>query len=1382
MRGAQLSSSLLYRGITESRCLELRPLRHCQPHLSRCRFLHVGHFSSSTATIKGDHNDEELQTDKGETGQQQVPPVRSALVREARRACVQRNSLVDMYQAAEKVQDGLARGEVSGGDAATLLSLFAKKKFVYKPFWRSVGKSILPLLPQVDAKGLALILNAFANAGVVNRRLLKEAADLIVLGNSRAQQRKNTHRLQGSSTGACDLSCAEAEESLPSGSKTGKNSGSLCGDEETFGSTLPNRSALRTLGQIHGASEADAARSPENGPLSRGLHDTGNACRNKEGVEAFLVPSALNARLKRGEMSVSAKSCHPAELIACVTTAKEGIARRLSVGAATPLHEGGSNSPVALVSANAPLEPGESNQISLHCGEESREDTSVDDIRKVGTVRALRCQELQRAEIELKAAEVDGPSAKIGARGSFQGDEQGNIFTTLCPDNIRTPSKESIEPQQGRVDKEADLSCEATNLFCSAVHPTPLSKPASYECVGKITTNISGEVQHEAAGKCTRQEAVSSDHQEHGKTALVKRMNAQDMALIANAFAKLGVNDLQLYAALADNLPTVLSEASALQLVTFFASYSKVGIHDFSVYRAISGELLRSRVDIAKANQPGSACLPPKVAALDASAVAILLNCIQKANFDNPHLTRVLLTHLGESRSSVKVKRHSVEPRFKATGHALGGPGAPEVDVEAVSRQPDENKRSQNPCALQQTRSAISESEGRAHPSTCGAADASGAPHRGPSRVLGMAQGISNFRLYHDLGPREVSLTLNALTRLPHPKSLRSAIVAHASKLLSSMNDTDVLITTKALIRLHSKLGHHDAENLFLQIRSRFRAHGCGVRELAALAPALQRLVTLAPQLQNPATHLMQEIAPRVANRLYKLDNRSLVQLASAIVALHASEENTTQEILVEISRRLPDLMLDEKFATLHVVHVLSRNGVAVAGDIAPFLVRSILDTIDGSKDDRPSKWGAAGAKTLVAAAAELRNAGSSLMERLLLAVWPTVPLMSVGQRLSVSMALLSCCNPAAHTAGGRSIWKTLIGSLVYHQATANAQGHQDTDFSKCQRVLPSASSDYRNSRHADASDAVNAQTTRWDYEDHGPFRETRSLEGDVEFGACHLNGAEHASGACEQSTDKCFHKSLSTVVLGWFLLVASASNTGRPYKSRVSPLESFIPNAEGKSLEGSTKATARTDVLEALRRFTETSKETWLAPVRASRCHKVCNIALSSAVTECLLQSFRCNMPVLRVPAADQAALELYFGQSIAGEIQMTLFVVASEMWQAKVNDCILKEGRILRLKETLGTSSGDAMKVPGGEHIGDALRTLLEGELQRWSSQSYCRRFSCVSGETPQCLPYEDKASPTCFDGASPPSCPAIYSFPVVGPFVVTAIVDLPCRSNQS
>ncbi|KFH02968.1 hypothetical protein TGVAND_255170 [Toxoplasma gondii VAND] len=1382
MRGAQLSSSLLYRGIRESCCLELRPPRHCQPHLSHYGFLHVRHFSSLTATIKGDHNDKEPQTDQGERGQQQVPPVRSALVREARRACVQRNSLVDMYQAAEKVQDGLARGEVSAGDAATLLSLFAKKKFVYKPFWRSVGKSILPLLPQVDTKGLALILNAFANAGVVDRRLLKEAADLIVLGNSRAQQRRNTHRLQGSSTGACDLSSVEAEESLPPGSKTRKNSCSLCGDEETLGSTLPNRSALRALGQIHGASENDEARSSEHGPLSQGVPDTGNARRNKEGVEAFLVPSALNARLKRSEMSVSAKSSHPAELNACGTTAKEGITRLLSVGAATPLHEGGSNSPLALVSAKAPLEPGDSNQISLHHGEESLEDTSVDDTRKVGTVRALRCQELHRAEVELKAAEMDRPSAKMGERGNFQEDEQDSIFTALCPDNIRTPSKESIEPQQGRVGKEAGLSCKETNLFCSVLHPTSLSKPASYDCVGETTTNIGGQIQHEAAGKCTRQDAVISDHQEHGKTALVKRMNAQDMALVVNAFAKLGVNNRQLYAALADNLPTVLSEASALQLVTFFASYSKVGIHDFSVYRAISGELLRARADIAKANQPGSACLPPKVAALDASAVAVLLNCIQKANFDNPHLTRCLLTHLGESRSSMKVKRHNVEPRCKATGHALDGRGSTEVDIEGVSRQPVENQRSQNLCPLQQTRSAISDSEGRAHPSTSGAAHASGAPHTEPSRVLGMAQDISNFRLYHDLGPREVSLTLNALTRLPHPKSLRSAIVAHASKLLSSMNDTDVLITTKALIRLHSKLGQPDAENLFLQIRSRFRAHGCGVRELATLAPALQRLVTLAPQLKNPAKSLLQEIAPRVANRLYKLDNRSLVQLASAIVNLHASEENTTQEILVEISRRLPDLMLDEKIATLHVVHILSRNGVSVAGDIAPFLVRSILDTIEESKDDRPSKWGAAGAKTVVTAAAELRNASSSLMERLLLAVWPTVPLMSVGQRLSVALSLLSCCSPVAHTAGGRSIWKTLIGSLVYHQARANAQGHQDTDFSKCQRVLPSASSDYRNSRHADASDAVIAQGTSWDYEDQGPFRETRSLEGGVEFGAGRLNGAEPASGACEQSTDKCFHMPLSTVVLGWFLLVANASNTGRPYESGVSPLESFIPNTEWKSLEGSTKATARTDVLEALRRFTEASKETWLAPVRASRCHKVWNIALSSAVTECLLQSFRCNMPVLRVSAADKAALEMYFGQSIVGEIQMTLFVVASEMWQAKVNDCILKEGRILRLKETLGTSSGDAMKVPGGEHIGDALRMLLEGELQRWSSQTYCRRFSCVSEETPQCLPYEDKAFATCFNGDSPPSCPAIYSFPVVGPFVVTAIVDLPYRSTQS
>ncbi|CBZ53090.1 conserved hypothetical protein [Neospora caninum Liverpool] len=1055
-----------------------------------------------------------------------------------------------MYQAAEKVQEGLARGEVSAGDAATLLGLFAKKKFVYKPFWRSVGKSLLPLLPLVDAKGLALILNAFANVGVVNRRLLREAADLIVLGNSTAQQQK-TQRLQGSNTDGFDLSPVEAEDSLSRGNASPKKPGTSCGDEGTPATTTPKKAALPVWGHSPNVSEPEAGSSSEGGPAARGLRDTGNAFRREDGVEDFLVPSALNAKLKRGEMSVSGKCYGQKAHTTYGTFSNEGIACRLPACADTPPTGAGTNSPFSPESAKEPLGAGGINKEPVQCGEERLEDLSSD--VHAGTVLSLRCQVPQRSGIVLKDVEMTEPGIRTPAGRGFEGNAHDSIFTVSGPDTLRAPSTESILPQQGRYGKNEEPYCTATMSFSSVPHPLQVSNPARGEklvaCVGENSSNIGGEHTDGLAGKVEREGVNPGDHEGHASTALVKRMNAQDIALVANAFAKLGVKDLELYAALADNIPAVLSQASALQLVTLFAAYSKLDIHDVSVYRAITDELLREGAYIGKEYQPGFPRLPPKITELDAGAVAVLLNCIQKAQFDNPHLACALLTHLEETRSAVKGKKRTGGVKANAAGDAAGRRVASKDGFETGSRHEAETQSSQYRGATQPRCSGNSESESRARPSAAGE-DASSGRHRGQSRSIGMPQANSDFRLYHDLGPREVSLTLNALTRLPHPKSLRSAIVTHASKLLSSMNDTDVLITTKALIRLHSKLGHSDAENLFLQIRSRFRAHGCGIRELAALATALQRLVALAPQLQSPAKTLVQEIAPRVTNRLYKLENRTFIQLASAFVTLHASEENTTQEILVEISRRLPDLELDEKLAALHVVYVFSSNGIAVALDIAPFIVRSILDTIDGLKEDRLSKWGAAGAKTLVTAATELRDVSGSLMDRLILAVSSTVPLMSQGQTLSVAIALLSCCNPAAHTAGERSMWKALISGLVYPQARAIAQVQQETDFSVCHHVPLPDSSDCRE-RHADASDAIIDLGECWSDEDHG-----------------------------------------------------------------------------------------------------------------------------------------------------NQAALEAYSQKSITGEVQAALCAVASEMWQARVNDFILKEGRNLKLRDEMDTmNSGDVMQEPGDD-----------------------------------------------------------------------------------
>ncbi|PFH33162.1 hypothetical protein BESB_083610 [Besnoitia besnoiti] len=1288
------------------------------------------------------------------SGQETHAAERSPLVREARRACVQRRSLVDIYQAAEKVQDHLARGAVTARDAATLLSLFAKKKFAHKPFWRSAGRSFRPLLPDLDAKGMALVLNAFANAGVVNRTLFKEASHLIISGSTDALTKTShkpacdRHAVAG---GAVDPVVAERGTACQSNSAHGDVGDATlfaAGVERPQGEVAPQGGTATDTQDLSPSGDETAAVAAK-ATASVGLQGLPQPARCHEGVEAFLVPSALNPRLKRGEMSV-ARCAHDREH-AATALAQQGealcnLASRTSTTAAK------SNAPCrreleGLSVDRDPHSPGHPSTL----GDKQRGPSSsrVDSEKSPERGLSRPAAETPPREAEPDSEQAAEKCLRTDSRDSESLDTLASIFAPVPCEQPKRPDEPPSCPQT-QCGEDEWQTFAASGGTAEEIADSSVSKGMGRDPSTSIPGKETGRVRHMGSRG----------------GALVDEMNAHDVALVANAFAKLGVRDAELYSTLAARLPAIVSMATSLQLVTLFAAYSKAGVHDFSVFHAISRELLHGETRLA-AGEGEHAYVPPKIRELDANAVAILLNHMQKANFIEPSLASALLNHLERSPSLLRMKKRACQGRGNAPVGVRG------VEEAGFERLPYASGGTCSPPLEEIPPSVISD---RRATRSFGK-EASCPAHKGTHE----SGELQEVLLYEDLGPRELSLTLNALSRLPHPQSLREALVTFASNVLSSMNDTDVLITTKALLRLQSKLCHSDAETLFLQIRSRFRTHSCGVIELAALASGLQRLVVLAPHLRNPAKHLVQEIAPHLSNRLYKLDNRTLVQLASAVVALEAYEENLFQELLVEVSRRLPDLSLEEKLKALHVVHVLARGGSTVAEEVVPFLVCSILEKTEKLRDEGLPALNAAGAKTLVVAASELRVLGGPLKERLLLQVAQVVPHMSGGQKLAVAMALLADSSPTGGATSECSVWTALISGLTSLQERAVPQ--EVPGEIGILQVPRSCAPESPPGLHDFAGNLTHFPRDCGSHDDRGASADEEREEGKrLGTRIQSLTSGGGALVASEKAAWAQFQKSLCKVLIGWSLLVARACHIAPFYGSEQLSLDDRSGVVENTPLtDDSVVAAARTS--ERVSRFLKSEQTRLDTLLNASRCDEFWKIRLSSPLTESLLKSFKSHVPLLARSAADQPTPDMGGHETLAGEIQGTLLTVASEAWQATLTDFILREGRALKQKTHVDALERlIPLRVSAEQTEGEALRRLVALELERISTRSYYTRFLSARETTSVSSAVRPAASSACYVVGQTKGHPAVYLFPVVGPFVVTAIVDFPEGFKQA
>ncbi|PHJ20788.1 hypothetical protein CSUI_005382 [Cystoisospora suis] len=1454
---------------------------------------------------------------------------RSALVREARRACVQKNNLVDIYRASELVESSLMGRDVASGDIATLLNLFAKKKFMHKPFWRSVGKSILPRLKELDPKCMALVLNSFAQVGVLDFRLLRKAAALIVQGHRAEHDSVHPKHsliqggmMPGGASKRTVTSEKSSDEVLSEEAAGNSENGvwewrkAACAaegkavveqpeDRERSGRPEPRGGDLRRGGvatshspagehsqrqQHHpGDVEHGDVGVPKRGSLSKTLREGPSSsvpsrrrlerAFPQEGVEAFLVPSVVGSRLKRGEMTFlkSSRDGSAGEQLERSEGVRSVPPRGHAAGAD---HDAGPGRSIYVTVCGALAEvygsgdfqsdPAVDGDTGFHQHERTaaapHHFRGIPDsfsrregpILGTGDGRGISC------ETSNLAGSIFFPTKSASFRSSCAHPEEPRRQSNVIGQQIRDKSiiqahDSSVTPVAGSRGRVGGIlpGEGPTNLLKQAprcASPAGEVSLDSLVCGGEELPTCRGS----AAGgtrDSSNQEGITL-RGSGASRALVHAMNAQDISLVANAFAKLGVTDRALFSSLAGRLSHVIREASGLQLTISFAAFSKVGLGDMGVCRLIAKELCKSQIEQTEGQNAGVKAndvearavlqeplsvtewpqqahtkerlnlspaddkdglrhffpdadlsfivVPPKIRELDSSAVALLLSYMHTAKFADRELSSALLSHLEYSPS--RNKRNSrkadlpVHTALKQTGSGESSSRIAELSsskrvrsgslVEVVGRKP--STLQMEPTGTLCEKKDLLQFQGKAEESKDG------------SRASG-----SRFRaLYHDLGPRDVSLVLNALWSLPHPDTLRGAIVARAIELLSSMNDADILITTKALGRLRQSLPRSQVEDLFLHVRSRFRAHACGIKGLVSLAGVLQCLVALGPVLQVPARNVLIDIMPRLENRLYKLDNRGLLQLASALTSLHAWEESVALELFVEFSRRIESFTLAEKLGVFQVTRDFFRSGATAAAELASFVIRAIVSDASEGFSSGKLVWTSAKIAALVSSASELRVLTDSAMSVVLPLLFTSVDTMSLEEQLSTAMALLAaepiCVAPQAV----QLIWTSVVERVL-------GQSNGDALVRACLGTTGASVNDHVNpsgyetqaTTKACAPDEAQSYAENVSVLEPTPARpptEDSELSRKVE-----QDGAERSAEPCDQSQRsprlQCrllrLRARMLKVLLGGFLVgrpdltipycTASESATrDLTVPCRTEPASVKRGPGSGTPAgvdEGGclTRSNRRGDcgsweTISRLRHMQHAlDRHGVSAQLQASSALHVREIPLSSSVTKSLMRSLDCHESSLQTMLVDEGQGPRSKIEGLHAEVTEAAVRISSELWQAHINGLLLRESRALDgIQGCLPRSLPVVQIASVSDTESQTFGERTAAQLRRSFAKRCFARFRPVhdgSGRSASGAYGLDT------DGAQADEChaawrPRLYSRAAAGPLFVHLIVDLP------